>query len=62
MATKKLPTTMKSVFVFMNGELQKQITYKTKTQAKKEYSLFLKHGICDSHTGVKVKKASFELL
>jgi hypothetical protein len=60
--TKKLTTTMKTVLVFEDGDLTKQITYKTKTEAKKQYSHFLKNGILDPSTGYKVKKATFELL
>jgi hypothetical protein len=62
MATKKLTTTMKTILVFENGELTKQITYKTKTDAKRQYAHFFKHGIIDPSTGEKIKKATFELL
>jgi hypothetical protein len=62
MSTKKLTTTIKTILVFENGELTKQITYKTKTDAKRQYSHFLKNGIIDPSTGEKVKKATFELL
>ena len=53
---------MNTVLVFENGELTKQIPYKTKTEAKKQYNYFRKNGILDPCTGDKVRKAFFELL
>lgn len=53
---------MKTILVFQDGDLIKQITYKTKTETKKQYTHFLKNGILDPSTGNKIKKVTFELL
>jgi hypothetical protein len=53
---------MKTILVFEDGKLLKQISYKTKTEAKKQYTHFLKYGIPDPSTGNKIEKATFELL
>ena len=58
----KLVTIMKMVLVFVDGELYRQIPYKTKAMAKRNYSHFLKYGITDPSTGEVVKNATFELL
>lgn len=55
-------STMKTILVFQDGELIKQIPYKNKSIAKKHYSFFMKEGILDPSTGNKVKNATFELL
>lgn len=55
-------STLKTVMVFKDGELFKQIPYKTKTLAQKNYKHFKKNGIVDPDTGNKVENATFELL
>lgn len=52
----------KVILVFVNNELIRQINYKTKTIAKKQFSFFKKHGILDYETGEKINGATFELL
>ena len=53
---------LKNILVFQSGNLIKQITYKTKAEAKKQYSVFLKRGILDPNTGEIINNAAFELL
>ena len=62
MATKKPTIIFNSILVFVDGKFSKQITYKTKREARQQYSHFLKHGIADYLTGKKIKNATFELL
>lgn len=58
----KLVTTLKTVLVFQSDELINQITYKTKKDAKKQYSHFVKNGILNPIDGNKIENAKFELL
>lgn len=59
---KPLTTTLKTILVFKDNELIKQLTYKTKTDAKKQFLYFQRNGILDSSTGDKIENATFELL
>lgn len=58
----KHTTTMKTVLVFVDGELYRQITYKTKSDTIKNYNHFLRNGMIDSFTGSRIKNATFEIL
>ena len=60
--TKKTPIIFNSILVFVNGELYRQIVYKTKRETRQNYSHFMKNGITDYMTGKKIKNATFELL
>lgn len=53
---------MKLILVFQNGELIKQLSYKSKAIAKKQYNLFMKNGIIDAETGLKIPNATFEII
>jgi len=53
---------MKTILVFVNGNLIKQINYRTKQQAKGNYSYFKKYGMADPNTGLKIVNATFELI
>ena len=52
---------MKTILIFVKGELIRQISYKTKKEAKGNYSIFIKYGYVD-YMGEKIKDATFELL
>lgn len=54
-------STMNTILVFVNGDLLKQIPYKTKQLAEKNYNHFIKHGMADAD-GNKIENAKFELL
>lgn len=53
---------MKTILVFQNGELVRQIQYKTKAIAKKQLSWFKKYGIIDVSTGEVLQDTIFELI
>lgn len=53
---------MKTILVFKRNNLMNQINFKTKTEAKKTYNLFLKHGMIDKLTGLKIEGLTFELI
>jgi len=53
---------MKTILVFVNGNLIKQINYRTKREAKGNYSFYKKYGIADPHTGLRISNATFELI
>jgi len=52
----------KSILIFLHGNLVQQIKYKTKSLAKKQYSLFIKHGYLNPNTGENINGATFELI
>lgn len=53
---------MKTILVFKDGELFKNITYKTKKEAKGNYRIWKKHGMSDPDTGEIIKNLTFELI
>ena len=53
---------MKMILVFVNGELYKTISYRTKTLAKKNLAIFKKLGILNPLTGEHIADATFELI
>lgn len=59
---KNLTTSMKTILVFEDNELIKQIPYKSKNEAKMNYKNFIKNGMLDPLTGKIIKNLTFELL
>jgi len=53
---------MKMILVFLDGELIRQIKYKTKLAAKQNYRHFKKHGIVDPDTGLTIENATFQII
>ena len=53
---------MKTVLVFLNGELVRQISYRTKKIARGNYNHFKANGILDPSSGTIIKNAHFELI
>ena len=53
---------MKNILVFQNGCFFKSISYKNKTIAKKQYSLFKKFGMIDNASGEIINNLTFELI
>ncbi len=53
---------MKTIFVFVNGELYKQISYDTQKIARSHLRHFKLHGICDPNTGLTIANATFEMI
>ncbi len=53
---------MKTILIFQNGELIRQISYKTKFLAMKNYNIFLHFGYLDFRTGEKLNNLTFELI
>lgn len=53
---------MKTILVFVNNELYKQISYKSKRAAKGNYLIFQKNGILNPLNGEKIENAKFELI
>ena len=55
--------TMKLILVFDgNGDLLKQIQYKTKRQARMNFNGFKKYGMLDPETGLVAPGLRFELI
>ena len=52
----------KSILVFIDGVFYKQIGYRTKFLAKKNYAIFKKYGIMNPNDGLPINGATFELL
>ena len=59
---KKLQTNLKTILVFKDGELIKQLRYRTKSMAIGNYIIFKKFGIYDLDLGGIIPNATFELL
>ena len=59
---KKLQTNLKTILVFKDGELIKQLRYRTKSMAIGNYRIFKKFGIYDLDLGGIIPNATFELL
>lgn len=55
-------THLKTILVFQDGELIKQLRYKTKTLTIGNFRLFKKFGIYDLDLGGIIPNATFELL
>lgn len=53
---------MKTILIFVNGELLRQINYPTKRAAREQYCFFKKMGYLDADTGEVIQNAIFELL
>jgi len=52
----------KMILVFLDGELIRQIQYKSKREAMANYRHFLKHGIVNPDTGLTMENATFEMI
>ena len=59
---KNLTSSMKTILVFEDNELIKQISFKTKNDAKRNFNNFIKNGMLDPLTGEVMKNLTFELL
>ena len=57
-----LKTAMNTILIFKDGELFKQIRYKTKAEAIGNYKIFNKMGYIDFMTGEPIEGLTFELL
>ena len=53
---------MKTIIVFLNGEVLKYVTYRTKLEAKRQLASFKKHGILGGYMGELIVGAEFELV
>ncbi len=53
---------MKIILVFKNGELFKQLVYKTKFEAKMQFKFFKKYGMLDPQDCLKIEGLTFELI
>jgi len=58
----KIQTTLKTILFFKDGELIRQVSYKTKYDAIRHYKHFLKNGCTDINTGNVDKDIKVELL
>lgn len=62
MKKKKLETILKTILVFKDGILIRQIRYKTKKDTLLNYRGFVKHGILDYETFEPIPDAQIILL
>ena len=53
---------MKTIIVFLYGEVHKYISYRTKTAAKLQIKYFQRFGMADYMTGLTITGATFELI
>ncbi len=53
---------MKTLLIFVNGQMYKAIQYNTKKLASQHYKHFKKWGILDPQTGNRLKNTSCELI
>jgi len=56
-----MKTTMKMILIFVDGELYKELRYRTKALAIGNYRIFKKHGVLN-HNGEVIHNAIIELL
>lgn len=53
---------MKTILIFLNGELLRSMNYNSKREAWKQYKLFKTRGILSGETGLCITGASFEII